>query len=752
MAKGKVLLTTSVALGMLVASFWSPRGPSTTAAPADTAPRDQDVSLPAGAIGLEIRLGRGDATARAWDGRIEVTAGRVVALEVESGRGSIDPADLSRWQVRTDQPVAKAKAKANANAKAKAKAKAGPRTTPVTLLATLDAPGDARVAIYTTQGAFTVALRELVPGQPREYLNGAASIERVAATRPITAGGTDDDFPAAAVANDGTVWCAFVAYRHGNPIDSDAVAHGRFDSLEIRDHGDQVLLRSYKNGIWSARAVEVSDNGLDVWRPSIAVDRTGVVWIVWSQQEQGDWDLHARSYDPKTGKLGTIERLTRTKGPDINAVCAAAREGQGEIWIAWQAWRDENFEILLNRIGPDGRAGTPERVSTSKANDWSPAIAAGPLGEIWVAWDTYDRGNYDVLARRRSPTGGFESVIPIAASPRFEARPSLALDRQSRLWVAYEDADPEWGKDFGTRYKGRQGVPLYLERTILVRCVEQGRLRARAQIEPAVLQTHSDDPTMPLGPHRRVSFPRIAFDGHGTLWMLYRRHKTIETNGELWVSFATRFDGSTWSPALALRRSENLLDNRPALALTPAGSLVLIHSSDDRTAGSPSARVNHLHASLLTQDQAAEEPSLVAVTAETPSVADNAVKEIAPIHPDEAAQVERMRTTRIEAAGKTYRLLRGDFHRHTELSAHRDWDGPMEDFWRYGIDVAAQDWIGPTDHEYAVGLEYMWYLTQKQIDLYHLGSKFVTMFTYERSLPYPSGHRNVMFSRRGCAR
>src|SRR5207249_2705834 len=45
--------------------------------------------------------------------------------------------------------------------------------------------------------------------------------------------------------------------------------------------------------------------------------------------------------------------------------------------------------------------------------------------------------------------------------------------------------------------------------------------------------------------------------------------------------------------------------------------------------------------------------------------------------------------------------------------------------------------------------DYMWWIAQKQIDLYYDPAKFLAMYTYERSVPYPSGHRNVMFAERG---
>jgi hypothetical protein len=102
----------------------------------------------------------------------------------------------------------------------------------------------------------------------------------------------------------------------------------------------------------------------------------------------------------------------------------------------------------------------------------------------------------------------------------------------------------------------------------------------------------------------------------------------------------------------------------------------------------------------------------------------------------------------VKVGGKTYQFLRGEFHRHTELSSHRDQDGPFEEIWRYGLDVAKMDWIGQGDHDNGQR-EYTWWLSQKQDDMYFHAPTFMPMYTYERSVVYPSGHRNVMFAKRG---
>jgi hypothetical protein len=68
---------------------------------------------------------------------------------------------------------------------------------------------------------------------------------------------------------------------------------------------------------------------------------------------------------------------------------------------------------------------------------------------------------------------------------------------------------------------------------------------------------------------------------------------------------------------------------------------------------------------------------------------------------------------------------------------------------RYAIDAVAFDWIGNGDHDNGAGREYPWWLTQKFSDAYNVPGAFTPMFTYERSVAYPHGHRNVMFAKRG---
>jgi hypothetical protein len=93
------------------------------------------------------------------------------------------------------------------------------------------------------------------------------------------------------------------------------------------------------------------------------------------------------------------------------------------------------------------------------------------------------------------------------------------------------------------------------------------------------------------------SLPRIALDAAGGQCLLLRHHPLPGGAGEVWSSFALRYDGKTWSPPIRLPASEDLLDNRPAILPYGHGVLV-VHTSDQRSR-TLSRKQNDLFATVL---------------------------------------------------------------------------------------------------------------------------------------------------------
>ncbi|MBI3695959.1 MAG: hypothetical protein HY238_14100, partial [Acidobacteria bacterium] len=677
----------------------------------------------AGAVSFRILMGLGDPEPSRWDGSIRLTGGTVRAIEIWRPEPD-DRVENQTWKLSTHRlPLPAAQARLGRQA---------PMVENGVLVETDLFDAAAKFEVQTTPGNFTFTANQVELGEPRNFLDGRVSVERVPATTQITNSIEEQDYPAAAQSGD-TVYIAYVEFTHGDRAQKwpqqMAEKPKSFEPLARPAGGDQVRLIEYSKSrkTWST-PYAASGVRQDVYRTAVAVDGEDRVWVIWSAQAHGNFDLYARWR--KNGNWSDEIKITQDPGPDLNPV--AATDSTGAVWVAWQGWRKDNFDILVARQRGAGFS-KEERVSTSLASDWDPQIAAGKNGEVAVVWDTYDKGDYDVYLRRLHYAGkiGMDAPLPIAATQKFEARASVAYDRDNRIWVAYEEQPPAWGKDFGA-YE-TTGAGLYQGSTVRVKVVNGSQYFTTAdKLEETVETTPAAQPKVSAGaavPKRRPfavkkaqqlartpaelpdpelaknrppnatpyafavqarSFPRLASDGQ-IIFLAYRANAPTTRGplGSTWFEHVAYFDGRDWSGPVFLPQSDNLLDNRPALLSTGPGDLLVVASTDHRFSltqqGPRAGRTmemfnNDLVVAELNTRARGRLPELVPIGAEKP-------EDPSPEVAAEKEQVAMMRNYRLPLGNEKLQLLRGEFHRHTELSGDGGRDGPLIDAYRYMIDA-----------------------------------------------------------------
>ena len=350
-----------------------------------------------------------------------------------------------------------------------------------------------------------------------------------------------------------------------------------------------------------------------------------------------------------------LERLTSDPLPDINPRMTS--DGKGRLAVAWQGWRGRNSNILL-RVLERGAWGREVRVTNRAANDWEPAVAFDASGDVWVAYDSYKSGSYDVLLTRvRGLT--VESEMEVAATPRYEAKASVAVDRAGRVWVAWEAGGANWGKDQGYIIRSRRiGVPIGGVREPRVRCLENGQWREPNQ----PLTTVFTDGANTYQPH-------VFSDGAGSVYVLAKtRYQRPNPQGAgqrgYWEYRLTRLEGDRWRPAAALPNSKGRSSTRVNGALSTDGALWLAWDTDGRT--------DAFYHRPIRQQVYAGRLAPAASTTVSPVAPGSAERvEVTAGHPDETGDLRAIRGYTAQVGGQAMRIVRGDFHRHTELS----WDG-----------------------------------------------------------------------------
>jgi hypothetical protein len=697
-------------------------------------------------VALLLEFGAKDVRPTPWNGKAAVSGAKVVRREGYRFRpGTNDHlTEPDGWQASSHRGMRVPPGQPAAS-------KQEPIATVGVVLHLADVQPDAKVTIESIEPAHLrveVAVKDVLAGTPQKLWDGAAVVRRVTAAVPVAVGLTEDDFPAAAYGPDGTLWVAYVGYHlkdESRRIEQKPLQEQPkdFKAYDTPGFGDQVFVKSYRAGKWS-EPVAITDDRQDIVRCAIAAEGDGTVWVVYSANRDGNHRLYAR---PIRGDRPGEEQLLPApprEGKYLNP--AACTERSGAILVICQWFIEGEGRITFYRCRQGKWDGGQSAHGFAKMN-WYPAIAEGPKGGA-AAYDHAHEGDYDIAIHTRTDAGEITNQ-PFLTSSKFEARPSLCYDLQGRLWIAYEEGPELWGKDFGA-LDPSDGQPLYSSRSVRVVCLVNGKMsRPAAELPTSTVPAPGGVQEAPAWPRYetavRYAYPQIGIDGKGRVWLTYRqkfgsRYSSIP--GSYWLSYARRLDGDHWSEPIEISHSDGLLDSRPVLLPHKSGGLRIVHNTDGRYT-TPADIHNHVYVSDIDLPGEPVEPKLV-YTASSPKK--EALVQRSQL---ERVAVQLIRDYRVKAGGKEYQLLRGEFHRHTEISWDGGPDGSLEDMWRYAIDAAAMDWIGNGDHDNGAGREYSWWLIQKFTDAYHVKDHFTPMFSYERSVAYPHGHRNCVFDRRG---
>ena len=654
-------------------------------------------------FGLLLQLGLKDRDAADWSGEVMIKGGMVTKIE--------------GWRFTAkDKIVGEGKWTATSKDPGGPKDRRGRRISPVGVLVFGRASSTAYVRVRTAQGELSFTLGDLPFGKRVTAIDGRASAERVAMAAMLSDSQREDDYPSACVAPDRAVWCVWQSYEKAS---------------------ERLQVACRRDGAWSKPQIVPGVKG-DIYKP-VCAWVAGKLWVVWPQFEDSDWNLKAASFD---GKQWTAPQfLIRGKGSDVEPAMAAAGN---TAYLVWQGWRGRHSDVWLKPLR-GSQWGQTVQVTAADGNDWMPQVTVSPDGTASIVWDTYRNGNYDVYLRQFKG-GKLGPEIPIAASEMFEAYATVAADKAGRVWIAYEEGTRNWGKDQGAVVPNpKPGSRLYAQRKTRVRVLEGAKLLAPVK---------QPDTIAPGGqPKRFHEKPRLTVDGQGRIWLglrwamatvRYLRGRGHYRHYKAWESYVTCYEGSQWAAPVYLPQSICRLDTYAAPVGLPDGGAAVVWHTDSRTVADVRKPIlNRVVASVLPARGPALAPTLQSVPMPTPLKPQVSAKEV--------AATKRIRGYRTMIGGKEHRILRGDTHRHTEVSWDGSGDGSMVDVWRYGIDAGALDFMEITDHNQRTGpdLEYVWWRTQKLTDVYHNPPHFITLFGYERSLGFPNGHRNVLNAKRG---
>ncbi len=325
-----------------------------------------------------------------------------------------------------------------------------------------------------------------------------------------------------------------------------------------RDLGNNICLRRLgaEGDADGAKSTRVTRTLSDDYAPDIAISQDDSIWLTWTSDKNGKYDIYVKSYSD--GKWSEETRITESADDAFHPRIAASRGNVAVTYYKWNrdlgASRDRN---LFVRMYVNGRWGREIEVSPAepKYDDHTdPAIVFAGKDTVWIAWsydyhpqlykEPLDTDEPSIFARKINLSGEMEEPILVGTRGRkqhaIDILPSLAYSSKSGLWCAWDAA-------------------LNGQRVILV--------------------SRYDEKTRAFGPETMVSdarqiasSPSITIDSDGVPYVAW-----IQIDGQHRSSVRyTRFSNGQWQdpPAVVADATQGAVRNPMVLAGTRSSVLV----------------------------------------------------------------------------------------------------------------------------------------------------------------------------------
>ncbi|MFQ5748191.1 MAG: hypothetical protein ACE5H3_01905 [Planctomycetota bacterium] len=278
---------------------------------------------------------------------------------------------------------------------------------------------------------------------------------------------------------------------------------------------------------------------------SIAADRSGRVYLVWTDERDGNPDIYFKRSPDGGTSWGPPVRLTTHPGSSLNPSIACAGEG---VFVAWFDDRGGIPRVWFRRSPDSGLTWGPETLITPGARPGAfPAIAAwnASLHVVYVDGRSGDSEVWYV----RSLDGGanWESAKRLSDKPHNSWTPTAAVWKE-HVYVGWTDT--------------RHGLPTSGEEEYFKRSVDNGL-------------TWTADTRLTFDPANSWA-PSLAASG-SDVWFAWFDDR--DGNWEIYFKRSRDF-GATWSPDRRLTRDGGA-SVRPSLAVGDRGLHLIWWDSRD---------------------------------------------------------------------------------------------------------------------------------------------------------------------------
>lgn len=458
------------------------------------------------------------------------------------------------------------------------------------------------------------------------------------------------------------------------------------------------------------------DEAVALGRPALTGRAVGVSLAFSAELREGGHRILHTVVDSDGASV--IQRVETGGGVNILPRIATADGRTLLVWESNQKGQRSIESIWLDQNGGSSRRRT---LSSPESNNSNPDVTGTRSGDLYVVWDSFRDGQYDLFGRRfHQEAWGPE--LRLTKDPRMERHPRLASFGEE-IWVGWQ----------AEAYEGGSVMRISDQRIFVARVDQSGRLHSTlAPFEPAAVEgipltrrpVFSRKPAkaraQPGGGLRR---PDLAFDAEGRLWVSARQSASPSAG---WLPILRSYEGGTWSRPDILLHEQGRWHAVP-LAWDSEGGIAAVQSDDQPAtvgAGVGLGPAWHSEVKLIRFDADGRPATRATTPLEMPPTDFTTRKRRTDSNALQAPISRRL-------AGRTLHLYWGNLHAHSSMSVcDRARNPPPEDLLAIERDLDGLDFCALTDHGYNLD-QPLWQYTRETVAQYDDPGRFLTLLGQE---------------------
>jgi len=237
-----------------------------------------------------------------------------------------------------------------------------------------------------------------------------------------------DGNPSVAQASDGKVWIVWHSYRSGNAD----IFYKVYDPSNVHP--------------WSSERNLTTATNDDI-SPSVMQANDGKIWVVWSTSRTGNYEIYCKTTSDNGATWSQEQNLTANpnedEGPSIMETAG------GTIWLVWSANRTGNFDIYYKTSQDNGVTwATDKSLNYPETNDRNPSITQAADSKIWFVWVRDKNLNLNIWYKTYNATSNSWSAttqVTQDSGDILNLNPSVMQANDGNIWIVW-DSDKVGGQ------------------------------------------------------------------------------------------------------------------------------------------------------------------------------------------------------------------------------------------------------------------------------------------------------------------